>query len=432
MVPYLRAANVTWGGIDTEDVKEMDFSPKEQEVYRLRRGDVLLAEASGSASEVGKPALWREEVPGACFQNTLIRVRSKGPLPEFLYYQFLNEARAGRFANAGKGIGINHLGAERMSSWPVVVPPIDVQRRIVAKLDALLAQSQAAREHLEAVPSLVETYRQSLLAAAFRGDLTADWRKKNPDVEPASKLLERIRIERRTAWEAAELAKMKAKGKTPKDDKWKSKYVEPEPVDPTGLPALPPTWCWAKLEEIGVLDRGRSRHRPRNDERLFGGPYPFIQTGEVAHAGGTISTHRVTLSEFGLSQSRLWPAGTVCITIAANIADSAILAFPACFPDSVVGFLPHDGAAVSRYIEFFIRTARRGLERFAPATAQKNINLEILREIAVPLAPYQEQRHLVATAERRHDAIATTGVSAEALASLERSLLAQAFQGKLR
>ncbi|PZR04616.1 MAG: hypothetical protein DI536_33805, partial [Archangium gephyra] len=257
MTPYMRAANVTWNGVDVSDVKEMDFTPKEQAVYRLEDGDVLLSEASGSAAEVGKPAIWRDEIPGACFQNTLIRVRSKGPLPEFLHYHFLNDAKSGRFATAGKGIGINHLGADRMSSWPLTLPPIDVQRRIVAKLDELLAQSRAAREQLEAVPALVEQYRQSVLAAAFRGDLTADWRKKNPDVEPASKLIERIRIERRQKWEAAELAKLKAKGKSPKDDKWKSKYVEPAPVDASDLPELPSTWCWARWSEIASSQNGR-------------------------------------------------------------------------------------------------------------------------------------------------------------------------------
>ncbi len=84
-----------------------------------------------------------------------------------------------------------------------------------------------------------------------------------------------------------------------------------------------------------------------------------------------------TYSEFGLQQSRLWPAGTLCITIAANIAETSILAIPACFPDSVVGFVSEDEMLV-RYVELFFRTIRANLERFAPATAQKNINLAVL------------------------------------------------------
>ncbi|MBL0194236.1 MAG: hypothetical protein IPQ09_08430 [Myxococcales bacterium] len=147
-------------------------------------------------------------------------------------------------------MGINHLGADRMSSWPTALPPLNEQRRIVAKLESLQARSRRARAALDAVPPLLEKLRQSILAAAFRGDLTKDWRAKNRDVEPASELLKRIRVERRKKWEEAELAKMTAKGKAPRDDAWKGKYKEPEPVDATGLPELPEGWCWASVEEV--------------------------------------------------------------------------------------------------------------------------------------------------------------------------------------
>lgn len=227
MRPYMRAANVTWNGISLEDVKEMDFSPREFVSYELREGDILLSEASGSASEVGKPVLWRNEVDGCCFQNTLIRVRSRGPDPEYLHLHFLADARLGKFAAAGKGVGINHLGADRMSSWPTALPPLNEQRRIVAKLESLQARSRRAREALDAVPPLLEKLRQSILAAAFRGDLTKDWRAKHRDVEPASELLKRIRVERRKKWEEAELAKLKAKGKSPRDDAWKGSTRSP-------------------------------------------------------------------------------------------------------------------------------------------------------------------------------------------------------------
>src|SRR5262249_8289055 len=97
-------------------------------------------------------------------------------------------------------------------------------------------------------------------------------------------------------------------------------------------------WPTRKLVELGTLDRGVSKHRPRNDPALLGGPYPLIQTGDVANSGGYITGFVATYSELGLAQSRLWPAGTLCITIAANIAKTGVLTFDACFPDSVVGF----------------------------------------------------------------------------------------------
>jgi type I restriction enzyme S subunit len=96
----------------------------------------------------------------------------------------------------------------------------------VEKIEALTARSRKAREALEAIPELLDQFRQSVLAAAFRGDLTADWREQNPDVEPAEALLERIRVERRKRWEEAELEKMRAKGKEPTNDKWKAKYKD--------------------------------------------------------------------------------------------------------------------------------------------------------------------------------------------------------------
>jgi len=250
MRPYMRAANVTWAGVDVSDVKEMNFSPKEFLTYELRPGDILLSEASGSASEVGKPAIWRGEIAGCCFQNTLIRVRSRGPLPEYLHLHFFADARLGRFATAGKGIGINHLGADRMSSWPTHLPPLNEQRRIVAKLEALQARSRRARDALDAVPPLLEKLRQSILAAAFRGDLTKDWRATHKNTEPATELLKRIRTERRQKWEAYELAKMLAKGKAPTNDGWKAKYVEPAPSHAAGLPELATGWCWASFDEL--------------------------------------------------------------------------------------------------------------------------------------------------------------------------------------
>src|SRR5690606_36379861 len=129
-------------------------------------------------------------------------------------------------------------------------PPLNEQNRIVANIDALTEKSREAREALAEVPELLDKLRQSILAAAFRGDLTREWRAKNPDVEPASVLLERIRQERRKKWEEAQLAKFRAEGKLPKDDSWKKKYVEPQPVDTTDLPDLPERWCWASLEEL--------------------------------------------------------------------------------------------------------------------------------------------------------------------------------------
>ncbi len=143
-------------------------------------------------------------------------------------------------------------------------------------------------------------------------------------------------------------------------------------------------WPVAQLGELGSLERGISKHRPRNDPSLMDGPYPFIQTGDVAGCRGKLTTFSATYSEKGLAQSRLWPAGTLCITIAANIAKTGILDFDACFPDSVVGFQAKNPAIIT-YVQCWMSFLQGHIEQMAPESAQKNINLEILRGLSVPV-----------------------------------------------
>jgi type I restriction enzyme S subunit len=143
-------------------------------------------------------------------------------------------------------------------------------------------------------------------------------------------------------------------------------------------------WPVAQLGELGSLERGISKHRPRNDPSLMDGPYPFIQTGDVAGCRGKITTFSATYSDKGLAQSRLWPAGTLCITIAANIAKTGILDFDACFPDSVVGFQARNPAIIT-YVQCWMSFLQGHIEKMAPESAQKNINLEILRGLSVPV-----------------------------------------------
>ena len=143
------------------------------------------------------------------------------------------------------------------------------------------------------------------------------------------------------------------------------------------------SWPMMKLAALGSLDRGVSRHRPRNAPELLGGPYPFVQTGDVANCGGYVRAYSASYSEAGLRQSRMWPAGTLCITIAANIAKTGILTFDACFPDSVVGFRSGEPSTVE-FVRCWLSFLQASLEDKAPVSAQKNINLEILRDLNVP------------------------------------------------
>ena len=150
----------------------------------------------------------------------------------------------------------------------------------------------------------------------------------------------------------------------------------------------------ATLPELGELGRGVSKYRPRNDSKLLGGDYPLIQTGDVANAGLYITSYGGTYSELGLKQSKMWNKGTLCITIAANIAKTAILEFDACFPDSVVGFIANEKTN-NIFIHYWFSFFQAILESQAPESAQKNINLKILSELKVIVPKKEKQDEFV-------------------------------------
>jgi type I restriction enzyme S subunit len=178
--PYVRAANITWRGLDLTDVKEMGFPDLAR--YRLEPGDVLLSEASGSASEVGKPAIWRGEIPGCCYQKTLLRVRSFSAdlLPEWLHLNFLCAATLGRFAKLAPGVGILHLTAERMLEWPMPLPSRGEQRRVLAEVERLLSVADEVDASLQAQLTRAQRLRQAVLKRAFEGQLLGSHRTVSP------------------------------------------------------------------------------------------------------------------------------------------------------------------------------------------------------------------------------------------------------------
>jgi type I restriction enzyme S subunit len=190
------------------------------------------------------------------------------------------------------------------------------------------------------------------------------------------------------------------------------------------------TWPMKKLTDVGTVDRGVSKHRPRNAPELLGGAYPFVQTGDVANCDGYIRKFTATYSEVGLRQSKMWPAGTLCITIAANIAKTGILTFDACFPDSVVGFRSDEPATVE-FVRCWFSFLQASLEERAPESAQKNINLEILRNLKIPVPPIELRRvfaERVAAVESLKT-VQRTGLSE--LDALFASLQCRAFRGEL-
>lgn len=170
MRPYLRSANVTWNGVDLNDVNEMNFDPDEVARYELRAGDILINEASGSPSEVGKPVVWRDEIPGCCFQNTLLRLRSTHLDPAYTYWYCAAAARAGWFGAVSRGVSIRHLGKRGLASFPIPVPPPIEQLRIAATLEELDSRIQRTVSSLSQALSRLSALEKQLILRGVKND----------------------------------------------------------------------------------------------------------------------------------------------------------------------------------------------------------------------------------------------------------------------
>jgi type I restriction enzyme S subunit len=195
-------------------------------------------------------------------------------------------------------------------------------------------------------------------------------------------------------------------------------------------------WMERRLQDVSLeFGRGRSRHRPRNDPSLYGGEYPFIQTGDVRGSNHYITEFSQTYNETGLAQSKLWPAGTICVTIAANIAETGILSFDACFPDSVIGIVVDPKKTMNEYVEYLLQSVQARLKAQGKGSAQDNINLGTFENEVFPFPSLSEQAHIV---DRLNE---TAGVVSQlealyrqklaAIDELKQSILHRAFSGQL-
>lgn len=153
-------------------------------------------------------------------------------------------------------------------------------------------------------------------------------------------------------------------------------------------------WEQKCLDELGAISRGKSKHRPRNDPSLYNGKYPFIQTSDVKNANFYITEYSQTYNEKGLSQSKLWQKGTLCITIAANIADTGILGMDACFPDSIMGFIPYEDKSDVRYVKYCFDILQKQCQQISQGATQDNLSWKKLSTIKFPAPPLSVQKRI--------------------------------------
>ena len=292
----------------------------------------------------------------------------------------------------GTGTTFKAITQDVIKNLEVPIPSLEEQERIVARIEELFSELDNGVETLRKTKQQLAVYRQAVLKQAFKGHFTNH---------------ENLQIE--LEWVSA--------------------------TESSKLPEIPSEWRYVALSKLGDLGRGKSKHRPRNDARLFeDGKYPFIQTRDVKAAKRYITEYNKMYGEFGLQQSKLWPQGTLCITIAANIAETAFLGIDACFPDSVVGFTPFEFVS-SEYVKHFIESQKLRLWAFAPATAQKNINLDTLENLIIPYCSLNEQKSVVAEIESRmticDNIEKTVDTALQQAEAMRQSILKQAFEGEL-
>ena len=188
------------------------------------------------------------------------------------------------------------------------------------------------------------------------------------------------------------------------------------------------SWAEKSLDELGTVSRGRSRHRPRDAAHLYGGEYPFVQTGDVKHAGLYLTDYERTYSEAGVAQSKLWPEGTLCITIAANIADTSILKIKACFPDSVIGFIPENDKADARFIKYlFDAMLKKRYKNFTQGAAQDNLSQGKLLSLKFPVPDFPTQKAIADILSKYDDLIDNNKRRIELLEGSARQLYKEWF-----
>ena len=411
----LRITDIQNDCVDWAAVPGCKIDSERIATFGLSNGDLLIARTGGT---IGKTYLVQSLTTIAVFASYLIRaVPRERSTAEYLKL-FTRSDLYWRQLRAGTaGTGQPNVNATTLRGLLIPMPPSSEQKRIVAKVDKLMAlcddlearqakkRETAVRLNRAALDALTSAEGPEEVAASFRrvaenfeelihtSESVGELRNTILDLAVQGKLTQRdLGVE-----SAADFIRRIAGGSGTSTELGdiEERTVLDAPYE------LPSSWAWARFPELGEFGRGRSKHRPRNDPSLYrGGKYPFVQTGDVARSNGIVRTYSSVYNDMGLAQSKLWPPGTMCITIAANIADTGILTFAACFPDSVVGFIPSPLFADARYFEYFLRTAKQRIERFAPATAQKNINLEILSNVFIPLPPPTEMARIVAKVDQ--------------------------------
>lgn len=419
---YLRAANITSEGLDLSDVLEMDFEPREREVFKLKPGDIVLAEASGSASQVGRAALWAGEIPECCYQNTVIRFRSSVVLPDYALVVFRHYAESGEFARVARGIGIQHLGSARFAEMPFPLPPKAEQIRITEEVQRRFAEAREAETSLQSALRHIGKQNREILAAAALGELV------EPDAKTPS------------ASEASqdELSAFEPSGKQTKVQLGlfdKDKLANSESRQP-----LPDGWLWKTVGEIGELKLGRQRS-PKHERGDH--PTPYLRVANVHE--DDIDFDDLTLMNFTPEEQEVYrlQRGDILLNSGQSpelVGRPAIIRqeIPlVCFQNHLIRFRPKDFLNGEYALLVFRHYLHSGVFQSVArwSTNLANLSLSSLAALPFPLPPIREQSRIVTEARRRLDASRAqkraVRTSIDRISMLRSEVLAAAVSGAL-
>jgi type I restriction enzyme, S subunit len=338
-----------------------------------------------------------------------------------------------------KSTAIPSLSRDDYNQIKVPLVSLAEQKRIANEIEKQFSRIDAAIENLQRVERNLERLRTVTLKVAMEGQLVPNEAAlafaEGRDYEAADVLLQKILHERCAKWEAEQLAKMKEKGKAPKDDSWKGRYPEPNPPETINVTQLPEGWIWATIDQLSFVVRGASP-RPAGDSRFFGGNIPWITVGALT-ADKRVYLDSVSefLTEAGREDSRYIEPKTLLLTNSgATLGVPKITLIGGCINDGVAAILNID-YPIKLYLYYFLETQTTRLRAIKQGAAQPNLNTNIIRSILVPLPPLNEQKRINTEIERRISVIeelkklATTALRRAVI--LRQKILREAFGGKL-
>jgi len=378
------------------------------------------------------------------YQRTYVLSDIK-PLGKY-FYHYINY-RLGDITGESRGSTISYIRLGDLRDYPVAVAPPKQQKQIVEEIEKQFSRLDKTIADLKRVKANLKRYKASVLQAAVTGKLTEAWRKQNPDVEPASKLLERILIERRQKWEATELAKLTAKGKTPKNDKWKEKYKEPAGLTSViPIPNVPKSWKWASVDQVGTVGEQPVLTGPfgsnigKKDFQDTGVPVITIgclkeqeidlKKARFVSEEKALELERYKLQEGDMLFSRMAEVGRAGFVTKDEVGSifnyhlmRLRLASHVMNPNYFVSSVR--GAAV---VADYVREVNHGATR-------DGINTSQLQSLPVALPPFKEQKQILLEIEQKFSVVfeieRTVNANLKRAELLRQSILKQAFSGKL-